>query len=280
MINYDGKLLRADTPVLTAASRAFRYGDGLFETILVKKGTIRLWSYHVDRLYNGLRFLRYAVPASLTPDRLSEQILELSRENGTLAAGRVRLALFRGEGGLSDIADPFPHYVIEAAPLPANFLTINEKGLIIDVFPDGRKACDPLSNLKSNNYLLYILAAGYAQDRGLDDCLVLNSRDRLADSTIANLFYVQDGQLFTPPLSEGGVAGVMRRYLIEKLPSAGFRIEEKAVTTTDLLAAEEVFLTNALRCIRWVASFREARYSNHLTAAVYRLIANEAGGTL
>jgi branched-chain amino acid aminotransferase len=269
-INYDGKLLRAESPFLTAASRAFRYGDGLFETILVRDGHLRLWSYHADRLFSGLHLLRFPTPSALTSDQLSRQILDLCQENGFSESSRVRLAVFRGEGGLFDTTDSRPHYVIESAPWPPNCLAMNEKGLAIDVFPGGRKACDELANLKSSNYLVYVLAALHAKSCGLDDCLVLNSRDRLADSAIANLFFVQAGQIFTPPLSEGGVAGVMRRHLLERMPSAGYRVEERPVTVADLLNAEEVFLTNVLRGIRWVASFGEARYHNRFTTAIFR----------
>ena len=176
------------------------------------------------------------------------------------------MAVFRDEG-----ADPIsstPHYIIESWPLPGE-PALNDKGLVIDVFPDGRKACDTLANLKSNNYLLYILATLYAQKHALDDCLVLNSRNRLADSTIANLFYVSKGQFFTPPLSEGGVAGVMRRHLLENMPRAGFPVVERSVTAEDLLNADELFLTNAIRGIRWVSSFRAAKFTNSLTTSLY-----------
>ena len=269
-INYDGKRLPADAPFLTAASRAFRYGDGLFETILVRDGDIRLWSYHADRLFGGLRLLRFPLSSLPSPDQLSRQIIELCTENSPSGSSRVRLAVFRGEGGLFDVADSPPHFVIESAPWSPNCFILNEQGLSIDVFTGGRKACDELANLKSSNYLLYVLAAIHAKSCGLDDCLVLNSRDRLADSAIANLFFVRDGRVVTPPLSEGGVAGVMRRHLLEQMPSAGYQVEERPVTTADLRSADEVFLTNALRGIRWVASFGEARYHNRLTTAIFR----------
>jgi len=269
-INFDGKLLRRETPFLTAASRAFRYGDGLFETILVRNDTICLWAFHTDRLFSGLELLRFSIPSSFTPERLSQQIFALCRENGHIGPTRVRLVVFRGEGGLFDGLDPLPHYLIESSAMSLNVLALNDKGLTIDLFPHGRKACDGLANLKSNNYLLYVLAALHAKSRGLDECLVLNSWDRLADSTIANLFLIRGGRVLTPPLSEGGVAGVMRRHLLERMPAAGFSVEEKPMTAADLRNAEEVFLTNALRGIRWVASFGAVQYTNRLTTAIHR----------
>jgi branched-chain amino acid aminotransferase len=264
-INYDGQLLRSDTPLFTAANRSFRYGDGLFETMMVRDGRLCLSTYHFDRLFSGMQFL--SLRKTFTRQDLEAQILELCQKNGNPPRSRVRMVVFRDVGAYP--ISPTPHFIIESWPLPGE-TALNDKGLIIDVFPDGRKACDTLANLKSNNYLLYTLATLYAQKYVLDDCLVLNSQDRIADSTIANLFYVKNGQFYTPPLSEGCVAGVMRRYLLENMPHAGFPIVEKSVTPEDLLNADEIFLTNAIRGIRWVSSFRMTKLTNSLTASIYK----------
>ncbi len=267
-INYNGSLLPSGTPLFDAGSRAFRYGDGLFETMLVQKDQIRLAGYHFDRLFSGMGFLRFAVPPGLTRERLTSEVLDLCDRNGSPTLSRVRLVVFRNDGGIFDGANSNPHYVIESWPFPENAGEHSPKDLVIDVFPEGRKACDLLANLKSNNYLLYLLAARYAGEHGLDDCLVLNSRDTLADTAIANLFYFRAGRCYTPPLTDGGVAGVMRRHLLAAMPGAGFPIEEKTVTIPDLLAADEVFLTNAIRGIRGVATFRGTRYTHTLTTAL------------
>jgi len=237
--------------------------------MMVQNGRIRLGSYHFDRLFSGLGFLRFSIPEEFTPENLERQVLGLCQKNGHSTLARGRLVVFRDQGGIFDRGRPQPNYIIESWPLSPDFTGFNQTGLAIDIFPDGRKACDPLANLKSNNYLLYSLAASYAHDHGWDDCLVLNTRDTLADSAIANLFYIKGGHVYTPPLSDGAVAGVMRRHLLTTMPAAGFRIEEKPVTIPDLLSADEVFLTNALRGIRWVAAFREARYSHTQATAIY-----------
>ncbi len=88
-------------------------------------------------------------------------------------------------------------------------------------------------------------------------------------SPIANLFYSQAGKIFTPPLSEGCVAGVMRRHLLERLPGAGFTVEEKATSPEDLEGAEEVWLTNAIRGLNWVQGFRSTQYGHTLSRSVY-----------
>jgi branched-chain amino acid aminotransferase len=108
-----------------------------------------------------------------------------------------------------------------------------------------------------------------------DDCLVLNACERVADSSIANLFYCRDGKLHTPPLTEGCVAGVMRRFLLEILPEEGFDILEVPTQPGDLISADEVFLTNAIRRIRRVGRFMDRLYGHMITDAVDNVLSRK-----
>ncbi|HEX9510477.1 MAG TPA: aminotransferase class IV [Puia sp.] len=269
-INFNGKALPSGTAIITADNRGFRYGDGLFETMKVAEGRLLLEQFHFERLLAGIRLLQFEPPPFFTAEKLAGQVLELCKKNGHQALARVRLVVFRGDGGLYDPINHFPNYIIQTWPLPPRSHSLNENGLVIDVFPDGRKSCDSFANLKSNNYLLYVLAALYARKHQLNDCLVLNNHGRIADSTIANLFYCKQGQIYTPPLTEGGVAGVMRRYLLELLPGAGFSVQEKETSREDLEGAEEVFLTNSLKGIKWVRSFGASTYGCKLVTSLHR----------
>jgi branched-chain amino acid aminotransferase len=116
------------------------------------------------------------------------------------------------------------------------------------------------------------MAAQYARQHQLTDGLVLNTHNRICDGTIANIFRVHHNTIYTPPLAEGGVGGVMRRYLLDQLPKAGYAVQEKICTAEDLEAATEVFLTNALYGIRWVSQFRNKTYQNQLTARLFQEI--------
>ena len=271
-INFNGKFLPSNTTVLTADNRSFRYGDGLFETIKVADGRILLEKYHFERLLAGVRLLQFEQSPLFTAEKLAGQILELCEMNGHVALARVRLVVFRGNGGLYDPIDHFPNFIIQSWSLAPRSSELNEEGLVIDVFPHGRKSCDAYANLKSNNYLLYAMAALYARQNQLNDCLVLNSYDRIADSTIANLFYCKQGRIYTPPLTEGCVAGVMRRLLMETLPGAGLPVLEKETTREDLESAEEIFLTNALKGVKWVRSLGAATYGCSLTTSICRIL--------
>jgi branched-chain amino acid aminotransferase len=270
-INVNGKTVPADLPVLTADNRGYRYGDGLFETIKVKEGEVQLNQLHIERLFTGADLLQYDLPPFVTAVKLEEEIKTLCRKNNCEKLARVRLSVSRGSGGLYD-GDNKAGYVIECWPLEERLTRLNENGLVIDIFQDAAKACDVFANLKSASHLPYVMGAYYAKENKLNDSLILNTHGRIADSTIANVFVVKDGFLLTPALSEGCIAGVMRRHLLNQLVVAGYKVSETTITIQDVLNADEVFLTNAIRSVRWVKQCREKKYSNIITTEISRLI--------
>ena len=271
-INYNGEFLHEDATIVGAGNRGLRYGDGLFETIKVIDSELLLEEFHFDRLFAGLALLRFDLPPYFTYGYVREQIFALLQKN-TFTTARLRLNVFRKNGGLYDTIDSTPDFVIECSMLHEKYLEINSNGLILDVYEEAIKTCDRFSGIKSNNFLPYAMAALYANERKLDDCLVLNSCGRVCDATIANVFWIEDKHIYTPPLSEGCIAGVMRRHLLDILPQRGYSIKERVLQIADLDTADELFLTNAIAGIRWVAEFRGRRYQSRMSSDIYRLIA-------
>lgn len=267
-INLNGKIQPGDRPALLVSNRGYRYGDGLFETIKVINEKIRLESYHFERLFSGLLLLQFEIPKLFTPVKLAEEILALCKKNECKQQARVRLSVSRGHGGLYD-EDRTLQYVIECWPLDESVNKWNENGLVIDIYPQARKSCDVFSNLKSASFLPYSMAALYAKENKLNDCLLLNSNGTIADSTIANVFIIKNEIIKTPGLSEGCVNGVMRRWLLEKLRTMDHEIREGAISIADLEEADEVFLTNAIKGIQWVKQFAEKIYTNKKTMEIY-----------
>ncbi|MBK9381956.1 MAG: aminotransferase class IV [Chitinophagaceae bacterium] len=267
-ICLNGKILRAEDPVLLASNRGYRYGDALFETMKVASKNILLETYHFERLFAGLQLLQFEMPKLLTREKLCKEVLLLAEKNNCGNLARIRLSVFRGNGGVYD-EERTPQYLIECWPLNESLNRLNENGLVIDVFPAARKSCDSFSHLKSANYLPYTMAAIYAKANKLNDCLVLNTDGNIADGTIANIFLIKEGVVITPGPDQGCVNGVMRRHLLEKMKDAGYSIQENPVSVSTLEEADEVFLTNAISGIRWVKQFREKVYSNNLTVEIY-----------
>jgi len=267
-ICLNGKILRAEDPVLLASNRGYRYGDALFETMKVASKNILLETYHFERLFAGLRLLQFEIPKLLTREKLRNEVILLAEKNHCGNLARIRLSVFRGNGGVYD-EERTPQYLIECWPLNESLNHLNENGLLIDIFPAARKSCDSFSHLKSANYLPYTMAAIYAKANKLNDCLVLNTDGNIADATIANVFLIKEGVVITPGPDQGCVNGVMRRHLLEKMKDAGYSIQENPVSVSTLEEADEVFLTNAISGIRWVKQFRGKGYLNNLTVEIY-----------
>lgn len=270
-ISFNGKITPADQPVLLASNRGYRYGDGLFETMKLDKGVILLEELHFQRLLNGLELLKFDLPKLFSTSKLAAAIIQLAEKNQVLELGRVRLSLFRGNGGLYD-ADRTVQYLIECWSLPDSFSRLNENGLEIGIYPDARKQVDLFSGLKSANFLPYTMASLYAKENKLNDCLLLNQDGHIADSTIANLFIVKDGQFLTPGPEQGAVDGVMRKYLVREMLAAGYKVTEAPVSVSALEAADEVFLTNAIHGIKWVRRFGNTIYNNRYSSEIYSRI--------
>jgi len=268
-LNLNGNLIEEKTPVIRADNRAFRYGDGLFETMKVVIGAIRLKDLHFNRLFSGMETLEIILPGFVSADLFEEQIMKTLRKNHISGPARVRLTVFRGDGGLYDFNNTTAGYVIQVWPLSSSSMAMNENGIRLGIYEQGRKAADALANIKSNNYLLYAMGAVHAKKYQLNDCIILNTENRVCDSTIANVFWVKGGTIFTPPLSEGCVAGVMRNYLLSQLPAHGYTVSEKEVFANELMDADEIFLTNAVSGLRWVGEFKGKKFGNDTSSKIF-----------
>lgn len=262
------KILPAATAAPGVSNRSYRYGDGLFETIRVVNDTIQFADEHVARLLHGASILGYEWPVLYTQDYLSDCILSLCRKNKCGKKARIRLSVYSGSGGLYD-GDNRMGMLIECWSLPAENGMLNSNGLVTGIYPEARKSCDIFSNLKSANFLPYVMAARYARHNRLNDCFVMNTREGLADSTIANLFIIKDEVIYTPALSEGCVNGIIRQYLVHELLAAGYQVVAGVVSPTDLTLAQEVFLTNSISGMRWVAACENSVYTNKMGLEIY-----------
>ena len=256
------------TPVVTPANRSLRYGDGLFETMRMEQGKIVNSDFHFERLFAAMKWLQMDIPGFFSKDYFFHSVNGLLSRNSIHQNARIRLMFFRGEEGIFEIKNNSINFIIETFPLAGDF-KLNEEGLAVDLFTDAAKSCDRFSNLKSNNYLPSVMAARFSRKNNLDEAILLNAFGRICESSISNVFIIKEKKLYTPPLSEGCVAGTMRRWMLEKLKMDLYVVHQKALTIEDLLAAEEFFLTNAIQPVRWVRQFRDKTYGNRRVKEIF-----------
>lgn len=269
--NFNGKLIKENTAIIHPDNRGLRFGDGLFETIKFKNNELILADDHFARLWQGLKLLQYTIPKLFTPDLLEEKITELIRKNNH-ANARIRLTVIRGNGGLYDLHNNQPQYIIQSWELPESNGSLNQNGLELCIYKKAFKMADGFSAIKHNNFLPYFMGAIYAKDEKCNDAIILNQHGNIADTTIANIFYIKNGNIFTTPLSDGCIAGTMRQFIISSLKSAGMFVEEKSTSVEQLLEADEVFLSNAIYNIRWVGSIGNKKFGNKKIPEIYQLL--------
>lgn len=267
-INVNGQLVKETSAKVPYNNRAFRFGYGVFETMLYRGGVIQLKEYHWKRLFAAVKQLELIMPEIMDANWLEEEIKKTVKKNKLDKFCRVRLQMYAGQGGLYDGQNAWTEFVIVVTPEKEQITELNDAGISLYIAEGLQKSNDSLANLKSCNALIYSIAARQADQKGFDDGLVCNTDGNIIESTIANIFWITGDTIYTPPLSEGCIAGVMRQYLLEQLPMAGITVVEEPLTMNKLKKAEGVFLTNAIRKIKWVNTVNNITFSNEKVKAL------------
>lgn len=264
MVNFNGVITKEEL-LLSAYNRSFLYGDGVFETLKIVNNKILFFEDHYFRLLASMRIIRMQIPMSFTLEFLEEQVLTLVNRQNIQDAARVRLTVFRNDGGYYTPADNKVSFVITASALPVKSYTVNEAAFEVDLYKDFVVPKQLLSTLKTNNKLTQITASIFAQENGLDTCLLINDDKNVIEAANGNLFMVLNGQLITPPITEGCLNGVMRKQILrlsKELQS--IEILEKAISPFDLQKADELFITNVIVGIQSVTKYRKKEFENSL----------------
>lgn len=264
-ICLNGEFFRNDEKVISHRNRAFCYGDGLFETIHCLGTEPQFIDKHWARLSEGMASLKMQYGGELTKEILVKSIEKILNKNRIFKGGRIRLAIFRNEGGLYTPETNSISWIIESSELQHEKYELNKKGLVVDIFDDLHKPVNKLSNLKTANALIFVLAGIFRKANALDDCLILNQYGRITETNHSNIFILLDDKIITPPLSEGCIAGTMRSTIIQIAGEAGFEVEERGILEKNIIDAEEVFITNAIQGIQWIGTYKEKRYFNFTT---------------
>jgi branched-chain amino acid aminotransferase len=243
----NGKLLPVGEAVLDPLDRGFTLGDGLFETMRVKGGTVLRLERHLSRLRTGAAVL--GLPPLPEDEDMTGAIARTLAANG-LTDAAVRLTISRGipkHRGLLPEPESSPTLVAHIKPFTGYPAELYDRGVRAVISGIRRNEHSPLARVKSLNYLDNVLARYEAETRGADDALLLNTAGDLACASAANLFLLLDGTLVTPSVTSGALPGTVRELLTAELaPRVGLEVVERTVRPQELRAAEEAFLTNAL----------------------------------
>lgn len=255
---YEGQQVATGTQCEIDTNRGFLYGDGVFESIRVMYGQALWPQLHFQRLQQGLQQLGITYPQRF--QAFEKQLQELIALNKVHAGARIRVNMWRTAGqGFYTPDTSRGLQMMSIKGVDTNAFTLNTKGLLLG---DSKIIKQNLfqPDIKTTNALQYVMAAQQAKAAGCDDALLFDAAGGVLESSNSNIFLLKAGVMRTPPLSTGCLPGVMRRLMLERLPALGYQLKEQVLTTDDLAAAEEVYLTNAISGLRWVAGWRTKRY--------------------
>jgi branched-chain amino acid aminotransferase len=257
MINFNGELQHPETINLTSENRAFKYGDAIFETVKVIPHKVIFWEDHYFRLMSSMRMLRMKIPMEFTLEFLENEILKTVAVHENAISYRVRLNIFRKDGGFYT---PKTNKIDFSIQVYENLYQIKDS-YSLDVFKDFYNYSGLLSTIKTNNRMLNTLASIFAEENDLDNCILLNEKKGVVEVTNGNIFIVKGSVIKTPALDQGCIKGIIRSKVIEIVQkNKDFTIEETSISPFEIQKADEVFITNAIIGVQPVSSYKKKQF--------------------
>jgi len=261
MINFNGTLVTQDSNILTQ-NRGFLYGDAVFETVKIVNSKVLYLEDHYFRLMASMRVVRMEIPMNFTMEYFEEQLLSLTDKLAISAAARARITVFRNDGGYYLPLNRSVSFLVHATALETALYSFDKKGYEVDLFKDFYITKQLLSSIKSTNRILNITASIYADENGLDNCLLLNDSKNVVEAIQGNIFMVMGGKLITPSVSEGCLNGVMRKQILGLAKTiSGIEVVEDVISPFDLQKAEELFITNVIKGVQPITKYRKKTFT-------------------
>ena len=237
------KLVDESQATVSVFDHGLLYGDGVFEGIRVYDGKIFELQAHIDRLYLSAKAIRLDI--KITPEEMTERTQQTVQANN-INDGYIRLIVTRGPGtlGLNPLVCKKPQIIIIADKIQLYPAELYQNGLRVISANTVRN--HPLSvspQIKSLNYLNNIIAKLEALDRDMLEAIMYNHEGYVAEATGDNVFIVKNGQLISPPICAGSLAGITRDVVIKLAQQSGYPFTQQNLTRYDLYVADEIFLT-------------------------------------
>ena len=277
MINFNGLIVSNDTNILTR-NRAFLYGDAVFETVKIMDSKVLFLEDHYFRLMSSMRVIRMEIPMNFTMEYLEEQILTLAKSKNLAISSRARITVYRNDGGYYLPQDNTVSFLISVESLYTAFYSIDKKDYVVDLYTDFYISKQLLSSIKTTNKIINITASIFANENGLDNCLLLNDSKSVIEALQGNLFMLKGNVLITPPVSEGCLNGVMRKQILALARKiVDLEVVEEVISPFDLQKADELFITNVIKGIQPITKYRKKEFTTDLASKLVRNLNDTLG---
>lgn len=260
MINFNGVIQDPDLQ-LSVYNRSFLYGDGVFETLKVVNNKVLFFEEHYFRLMASMRIIRMQIPMSFTLEYLEEEILKLVTVNNIQDSARVRLNVFRNDGGFYLPEDNSVSFVIVASKIEAPKYQFAKAAFEVDLYKDFIIPKQLLSTLKTTNKITHVTASIFAKENQLDSTLLINEDKNVVEASNGNLFMLMGNKLITPPITEGCLNGIMRKQIISLAKQLEtLEVVEAPISPFDLQKADELFITNVITGVQPITKYRKKEF--------------------
>lgn len=264
MVNFNG-LLFSSQEKSWSNNRSFLYGDGVFETLKIKNCKILFLEDHYFRLMASMRIVRMEIPMNFTMEFFEAQILNTAKASNSSDSARVRITIYRNEGGYYLPETNLVSYIIQASPLQTKNYSFEVIPYEVDLYKDFYISKQLLSTIKTTNKMIHITGSIFASENQLQNCLLLNDEKNVIEALNGNLFMLLDNKLITPPIADGCLNGIIRKKIINLSKSIeSITIIEASISTFDLQKADELFITNVIKGIQSITKYRKKEYRTDL----------------
>jgi branched-chain amino acid aminotransferase len=247
-------------------NRGFLYGDALFETVKVLNGKVLFCEDHYFRLMASMRILRMEIPMHFTLEFFENEILANVKKQFNDISSRARITVFRKGDGFYLPETNEVGYFISVSELESSLYEINSATYEVDIYKDFIIPKQLLSTIKSTNKAINITGSIFANENQLDNCILLNESKNVVEALNGNIFMLKDGELVTPPISEGCLNGVMRKQILELAKAIeGIQVKESIISPFDLQKADELFITNVIKGIQPITKYRKKEFQINIS---------------
>lgn len=243
-IYLNDKVVPEEEARISVFDRGFLYGDGVYETMRSYGGEIFMAGRHMSRLWRSASLIGLELP--MDEDAIQEAAEQTMRANSLIDA-TLRITVTRGIGprGIDPTGEFSPTLVIMAWPFAPYDLALFDRGVSLVTAMTRRTPLVSFDiSVKSCNFLNNIMAKAEASHAGAFDALMLNTDGFIAECTVSNIFFVSDGELYTPSAASGILGGITREHVISLARGIGLGVNEGLYRMDDLMSADEVFLTS------------------------------------
>ena len=259
-IFYNGDILERSSLDIGLDNRAFMYGDGVFETIIMQDGLIKFEQYHKERLRAAMSAMSLVLNENLTINSIFFSIGQLVQKEEHLTA-RIRLQVWRAYGGLYTPQSNDCDIMANCTPYEPIELSTKRK---VSFAQTVKLSKTNWSTFKTISAMPYIQAGIEKTQRILDELILLDHHDHISECTSSNIFWKQGDSYFTPSLGTGCIDGIMRRHVMHQLDIHDVKLEIGEYSQKELLQAEEVFSTNVTG-IQSLLSIDEHQFSSTIS---------------